>query len=93
MSIANNFITERNSSEVMTVGLNSVREICARAPLCMNETLLQDLAQYKSHKDKGITRHLCHCQFLNCQSCFIESVTNHPKNSSLALNPKTPTTK
>lgn len=53
MSIANNFITERNSSEVMTVGLNSVREICARAPLSMGETLLQDLAQYKSHKDKG----------------------------------------
>ena len=54
MTIANNFITERNSSEVMTVGLNSVREICTRAPLCMTETLLQDLAQYKTHKDKGM---------------------------------------
>ncbi|XP_067948018.1 protein SDA1 homolog [Watersipora subatra] len=54
MTIANNFITERNSSEVMTVGLNAVREICARAPLCMTETLLQDLAQYKTNKDKGV---------------------------------------
>jgi len=53
MTIANNFITERNSSEVMTVGLNAVREVCARAPLAMSETLLQDLVLYKSHKDKG----------------------------------------
>ena len=28
--IINNFVTERNSSEVMAVGLNAVRELCAR---------------------------------------------------------------
>ena len=52
-TIANNFITDRNSGEVMAVGLNSVREICARCPLAIDEDLLQDLAQYKNHKDKG----------------------------------------
>ncbi|XP_064608416.1 protein SDA1 homolog isoform X2 [Liolophura sinensis] len=54
MTIANNFITERNSGEVMAVGLNAVREICARCPLSMTEDLLRDLAQYKSHKDKAV---------------------------------------
>jgi len=53
MTIANNFVTERNSSEVMTVGLNSIREISSRCPLSMTPTLLQDLTQYKNHKDKG----------------------------------------
>lgn len=37
------------------VRLNGIREICVRQPLAMNETLLQDLAQYKSHKDKGVS--------------------------------------
>merc|ERR1719209_1443215 len=32
-AIINNFVTERNSSEVMAVGLNAVRELCARCPL------------------------------------------------------------
>ena len=29
-AIINNFVTERNSAEVMAVGLNAVRELCAR---------------------------------------------------------------
>merc|ERR1712059_208034 len=33
-----------DSSEVMAVGLNAVRELCARCPLVMEEDLLQDLA-------------------------------------------------
>jgi len=53
--IANNFVSERNSSEVMAVGLNSIREICARCPLVMNEDLLQDLAEYKSYRDKNVS--------------------------------------
>ncbi|XP_076447026.1 protein SDA1 homolog [Babylonia areolata] len=53
-TIADNFITERNSSEVMAVGLNSVREICSRCPLAISEALLQDLVQYKTHKDKAV---------------------------------------
>ncbi|KAK7097160.1 protein SDA1 homolog [Littorina saxatilis] len=53
-TIADNFITERNSSEVMAVGLNSVREICSRCPLAISEALLQDLVQYKTHRDKAV---------------------------------------
>jgi len=53
-AIVNNFVTERNSSEVMAVGLNAVRELCARCPLVMTEELLQDLAEYKTYKDKGV---------------------------------------
>ncbi len=53
--IANNFVSERNSSEVMAVGLNSIRELCARCPLVMNEDLLQDLAEYKSYRDKNVS--------------------------------------
>nr|XP_055036706.1 protein SDA1 homolog isoform X1 [Misgurnus anguillicaudatus] len=54
MTIANNFVTDRNSGEVMTVGINAIKEMVARCPLSMSEDLLQDLAQYKSHKDKNV---------------------------------------
>ncbi|XP_047661898.1 protein SDA1 homolog [Tachysurus fulvidraco] len=53
-TIANNFVTDRNSGEVMTVGINAIKEIVARCPLSMSEDLLQDLTQYKSHKDKNV---------------------------------------
>ncbi|CAH2301491.1 SDA1 homolog [Pelobates cultripes] len=55
MTIANNFVTDRNSGEVMTVGLNAIKELTARCPLAMTEDLLQDLAQYKTHKDKNVS--------------------------------------
>ncbi|XP_061554496.1 protein SDA1 homolog [Phycodurus eques] len=53
-TIANNFVTDRNSGEVMTVGINAIKEVVARCPLSINEDLLQDLAQYKTHKDKNV---------------------------------------
>lgn len=53
-TISNNFIAERNSAEVMAVGINAVREMCTRCPLAMGEDLLQDLVQYKSHRDKAV---------------------------------------
>uniref|UniRef100_A0A8C1FVW1 Protein SDA1 n=1 Tax=Cyprinus carpio carpio TaxID=630221 RepID=A0A8C1FVW1_CYPCA len=53
-TIANNFVTDRNSGEAMTVGINAIKELVARCPLSMSEDLLQDLAQYKSHKDKNV---------------------------------------
>lgn len=34
--------------------LNAVREICCRCPLGMSEDLIQDLAQYKNHKDRSV---------------------------------------
>jgi len=54
MAIANNFVSERNSVEVMAVGLNAIREICARAPLAMTGDLLQDLVQYKTTRNKTV---------------------------------------
>ncbi|KAH0613897.1 uncharacterized protein H6S33_005783 [Morchella sextelata] len=52
--IADEFVSEGVASEVATAGLNGIREICARAPLAMNATLLQDLTEYKGSKDKGV---------------------------------------
>lgn len=52
--IANEFVSEASASEVCTAGLNAIREICARQPLAMNETLLQDLVLYRKSKDKGV---------------------------------------
>lgn len=54
LTVANNFVTDKNSGEVMTVGINAIKEITARCPLAMTEELLQDLAQYKTHKDKNV---------------------------------------
>lgn len=53
-TLVNNFVTERNSGEVMAVGINAIREICARCPLVMSRDLLQDLAQYKSYREKSV---------------------------------------
>ncbi|CAG8548780.1 4568_t:CDS:10 [Scutellospora calospora] len=53
-TIANNFVSDHCASEVMTAGLNAIREICMRQPLAIDSTLLQDLAEYKSDRDKGV---------------------------------------
>ncbi|KAF3164854.1 Severe Depolymerization of Actin [Orbilia oligospora] len=52
--IADEFVSEGVAGEVATAGLNSIREICARQPLAMDESLLQDLTTYKGSKDKGV---------------------------------------
>lgn len=52
--IANEFVSEASANEVAAAGLNSIREICARQPLAMTDTLLQDLIQYRKSKDKGV---------------------------------------
>lgn len=53
-TLVNNFVSERNSSDVMAIGLNAVREICIRSPLAMNEDLLRDLTMYKNYKEKSV---------------------------------------
>lgn len=53
-AIVNNFVTERNSSDVMAIGLNAIRQICTRCPLAMSEDLLQDLVLYKTYKEKSV---------------------------------------
>jgi len=52
--IADEFVSEGVAGEVATAGLNAIREICTRAPLAMDSTLLQDLVEYKGSKDKGV---------------------------------------
>ena len=54
-AIANNFISDRCSPNAMAVGLNTIREICLRCPFAIDDTLLQDLVQYKKAKDKSVT--------------------------------------
>ncbi|XP_032786649.2 protein SDA1 homolog [Daphnia magna] len=53
-AIVSNFVTERNSAEVMAVGLNAIREICARCPLVMNAELLRELIEYRTSKQKSV---------------------------------------
>lgn len=52
--IANEFVNEAAAAEVAAAGLNAIREICVRQPLAIDETLLQDLVQYRKSKDKGV---------------------------------------
>lgn len=62
-SIAQNFITERCTNEVMAVGINSVREVISRVPAVLHEPgmddFVQDLAQYskKTHKSVMTAAH------------------------------------
>uniref|UniRef100_A0AAV1VID4 Protein SDA1 n=1 Tax=Peronospora matthiolae TaxID=2874970 RepID=A0AAV1VID4_9STRA len=57
-SIAHNFITERCSSEVIAVGINSLRELFRRIPLLLEcdgiDVLVTDLIQYNRARDKTI---------------------------------------
>ncbi|KAG7390861.1 Protein SDA1 [Phytophthora boehmeriae] len=57
-SIAHNFITERCSSEVIAVGINSLRELFRRVPLLLEcegmDVLVSDLVQYNRARDKTI---------------------------------------
>ncbi|KAF4526969.1 hypothetical protein B566_EDAN015795 [Ephemera danica] len=53
-TLVNNFVTERNSSDVMAIGLNAVRAVCSRCPLAMEEDLLRDLVDYKNYRDRSV---------------------------------------
>ncbi|SMN22377.1 similar to Saccharomyces cerevisiae YGR245C SDA1 Highly conserved nuclear protein required for actin cytoskeleton organization and passage through Start [Maudiozyma saulgeensis] len=52
--IADEFVSDGVANEVAAAGLNTIREICSRAPLAIEETLLQDLIEYKQSKAKGV---------------------------------------
>lgn len=54
-AITYNFVTDKNSTEAITVGLNAIREICARNHEVMDEDLLQDLTQYQKYKNKNVS--------------------------------------
>ena len=53
-TLCNNFISDRSSVEVMTIGLNCVREVCCRQPLCITNELVGDLVQYNKSKHKSV---------------------------------------
>ncbi|CAJ0949991.1 unnamed protein product, partial [Mesorhabditis belari] len=53
--IAQEFITDRNSPEAITVGINAIREILANCPFAATEELMRDLAEYKQYKNKNVS--------------------------------------
>lgn len=53
--VADEFVSDGVASEVAAAGLNTIREVCSRAPLAIDETLLQDLTEYKGSKAKGVS--------------------------------------
>lgn len=52
--IADEFVSEGVAAEVAAAGINTIREILSRAPLAIDETLLQDLVEYKGSKAKPV---------------------------------------
>lgn len=48
------FVHDHARPELITTGLKTVREMCARAPLIMNEDLLSDLILYKNFKNADV---------------------------------------
>ena len=53
--IATEFVHPGVGSEVISVGLNAIREICRRQPWCISKDLLGDLIAYKKSVDKSVT--------------------------------------
>lgn len=54
LTLCKEFVSDRSGPEAMSVGLNSIRELCQRQSEMMDEDLLRDLVLYKNHKDKGV---------------------------------------
>lgn len=43
--MAQNFVSDRNTPEAITVGLNTIREIYANCPAAATEDMVRDLAE------------------------------------------------
>jgi len=52
--LAHEFVHPGVGSEVVTAGLNAIREICRRQPWAMEDDLLGDLIAYRKSRDKGV---------------------------------------
>lgn len=52
--IADDFVSDGVASEVAAAGINTIREILARAPLAIEPPLLHDLTEYKGSKAKPV---------------------------------------
>nr|CAD7396267.1 unnamed protein product [Timema cristinae] len=87
-ALVNNFVTERNSSDVIAIGLNAVREMCSRCPLVMNEDLLRDLTQYKKYKDRSVmmaARSLIHLFQTSMPEMLHKKERGRPTEASVEL--------
>nr|CAD7438177.1 unnamed protein product [Timema bartmani] len=87
-ALVNNFVTERNSSDVIAIGLNAVREMCSRCPLVMNQDLLRDLTQYKKYKDRSVmmaARSLIHLFQLSMPEMLHKKERGRPTEASVEL--------
>jgi protein SDA1 len=85
-AITYNFVTDRSSSEAITVGLNAIREICARNSEVMTEDLLQDLTQYQKYKNKNVSsaaKSLIHLYRIKNPSLLSRKDRGRPLNDSL----------
>jgi protein SDA1 len=52
--LAQEFVHPGVGSEVISAGLNAIREVCRRQPWAMEEELLGDLVDYRKSKDKAV---------------------------------------
>lgn len=52
--IADEFVSDGVAAEVAAAGINTIREIAARAPLALDEPLLHDLVEYRGSKSKSV---------------------------------------
>lgn len=90
-TLVNNFVTERNTSDVMAIGLNAVRELCAKCPLAMNQDLLRDLVQYRNYRDRSVNmaaRSLIHLYRTSLPELLHKRDRGKPTESTLELKVK-----
>jgi len=56
--VADAFVSDRNASEAMALGINALREVAGRCPSVLDEPemlgLVRDLAAYTKHRDKSV---------------------------------------
>ncbi|GLH00013.1 Protein SDA1 homolog [Gryllus bimaculatus] len=87
-TLVNNFVTERNSSDAIAMGLNAVREVCIRCPLAMNADLLQDLAQYQKYRERSVVmaaRSLIHLFRTTCPLLLNRKDRGRPTEATVEL--------
>jgi protein SDA1 len=53
--LVDNFVNETMHEEKMTLGLNTIRIMCSKAPLIMDEDTINYLADYKDYKERNVT--------------------------------------
>ena len=53
-TLAQHFVSDKSRPEMVAIGINTTREVCARVPLAMDATLLSDLLEYRKDRDKAV---------------------------------------